>query len=589
LTTTSEAGAAAEVLEARRARLESLLQVASRQWSLALGFGEADRVGGDRIAMQLDPGEAITAPYLALKGGALHLLGHHLADSAAALAAAVAEEERGKPHFVALWHALEDARLENGMERRWPGMARAFEARFVPALPGSLLRLAPLFQQVEIGLYWMGKGRSLEALKEAVVATLRGCASWIAEAAQSEGAEASLAAMRAIYPEVAGLLRGAPRRGPRRALEESASEAGAGGQPPRPGPEHEGDPGAPEIELSDDLATVGVLGRRREMPEWYRPGSAPWFERGLGEKKIHPSVRRPDEQTIVRADPGDLRAYLALWREVQREVGRLEDRLIQLLREETYLRYGGQFRSGKLHTAKLWKQRLGVYRLFERPVRAGRSIAFSVLVDESASMKGQEKFRLAAKTAILLGETLDHLDVPLEIIGYTTAEYEARAAMALGLTPAYEYRTMRCSALQHRIYKTFNEPYRAVRARLSEIQPRHNNWDEESVIFASRRLRARREQSKVLLVISDGQPNGDAEHLVRAVAEAERSGCKVVGLGIGADFVRRIYRNAIVVEGFRPMGEELLRLLARELRGGGQAAAGSRIGNGPLAGWRASE
>jgi cobaltochelatase CobT len=266
----------------------------------------------------------------------------------------------------------------------------------------------------------------------------------------------------------------------------------------------------------------------------------------------------------------------------------LEDRLIQLMREETYLRFGGQFRSGKLHTAKLWKQRLGVYRLFERPVRAERSIAFSVLVDESASMKGQEKFRLAAKTAILLGETLDHLDVPLEIIGYSTAEYEARAAMALGLTPAYEYRTMRCSALEHRIYKAFDEPYRAARARLSEIQPRHNNWDEESVIFASRRLRARREQTKVLLVISDGQPNGDAEHLVRALAEAERSGCKVVGLGIGADFVRRIYRNAIVVEGFRQTGEELLRLLARELRGGGQARAGSQIGDRPLAGWRAS-
>ncbi len=603
MTTTSEAAAADEVLEARRARLESLLQIASRQWSLQLGFGEADRVGGGRIAMRVRPGEAMAASYLALKGGALHLLGHHLAGGEAALAAAVGEEESGKPHFVALWHALEDARLENGMERRWPGMARAFEARFLPALPGSLLRVAPLFQQVEIGLYWMGKGRSLEGLKETVVAELRECASWIAEAAQAEGAEASLAAMRAIYPEVAGLLRGAPRRGSRRALEDSSSEAGEGSQPPWPAQTDEGDRGAPEIELSDDLASVGVLGRRRELPEWYRPGSAPWFERGLGEKKIHPSARRPDEQTIVRPDPGDLRAYLTLWREVHREVGRLEDRLIHLLREETYLRYGGRFRSGKLHTAKLWKQRLGVYRLFERPVRAGRSIAFSVLVDESASMKGQEKSRLAAKAAILLGETLDHLDVPLEIIGYTTSEYEARAAMALGLTPAYEYRTMRCSALQHRIYKTFDEPYRAARARLSQIQPRHNNWDEESVLFASRRLRARREQTKVLLVISDGQPNGDADYLAQALTAAERSGCKVVGLGIGADFVGRIYRNAIVVESFRQMGEELLRLLARELRGGGHAlasraaasdwpgpaqgpqGAGSRSGGGPLVGW----
>jgi len=29
-----------------------------------------------------------------------------------------------------------------------------------------------------------------------------------------------------------------------------------------------------------------------ELPEWYRPGSAPWFERGLGEKRVS-SERRP--------------------------------------------------------------------------------------------------------------------------------------------------------------------------------------------------------------------------------------------------------------------------------------------------------
>ena len=571
MTTTSDAGLPAEILEARRVRLETLLQVASREFDLKLALGEVDRVGGGRIAMRFDAREAMAASYLALKGGGLHLLGHYLSESEAALAAALTEEEGGRPHFVALWHALEDARLENGMLRRWPGMGRAFEARLLPALGASLLRLAPLSQQLEIGIYSMGRGRPTENLRDVVLAALRKSASWIAEGAQSDRPEGSLAAMRAIYPEVAGLLRGAGRRGRRRATDDPSADTLPERRPARPAQDPPTEGGAPEIDIGDDLASASLLGRRREFPDWYRPGSAPWFERGLGEKKIHPSVLRTDAQTVVRPAPGDLRAYLALRREVQREVGHLEARLVNLLREETYLRFGGQYRSGKLHTAKLWKQRLGVYRLFERPVQGGRSTAFSVLIDESASMKGQEKYRLAAKTAILLGETLDHLEAPLEIIGYTTSEYEARAAMTLGLTPAYEYRTMRCSALEHRIYKTFDEPYRMVRARLSEIQPRHNNWDEESVLFASRRLRARRERTKVLLVISDGQPNGDSDHLIGALADAERSGCKVIGVGIGADFVRQIYGNAIVVEDLRQMGEELLRLLARELVGGSRA------------------
>jgi hypothetical protein len=147
-----------------------------------------------------------------------------------------------------------------------------------------------------------------------------------------------------------------------------------------------------------------------------------------------------------------------------------------------------------------------------------RAAAFSLLVDESASMKGQEKFKVATKAAVLLGETLELLDVPLEIIGYSTADFEARAAMQLGLTPAHEYRHMRCSRLEHRIYKRFSEPYASAHLRLTGIQPRCNNWDEEHLMFAFQRLQERQEPRKLMVVISDGQPNGDADNLIHTVA-----------------------------------------------------------------------
>jgi cobalamin biosynthesis protein CobT len=80
----------------------------------------------------------------------------------------------------------------------------------------------------------------------------------------------------------------------------------------------------------------------------------------------------------------------------------------------------------------------------------------------------------------------------------------------------------------------------------------------------------------VLIVISDGQPNGDAEHLIRTVADVEGLGCRIIGIGIGigADFVRQIYRNAIVVSDFRQLAEELMAVLARELGRGVRAPAG---------------
>jgi len=315
------------------------------------------------------------------------------------------------------------------------------------------------------------------------------------------------------------------------------------------------------------------------MAGWYRPGSAPWFERGLGEKKIHPSALRADAETIIIPPRGDAVAYREMWTDVQRDAGYLMVRLVRLLEEETYLRYGGRFRSGKVEMNRLWKQRLSDYRLFQRRVEGGRRrLALSVLVDESASMQGREKHRLATKAAILLGECLSRLEIPLEIIGFSTADFEAREAMRLGLTPAHEHRTTRCSSLEHRIYKAFHEPYRFVRTRLTGIQPRCNNWDEEHLLFAYRRLRLRRESDRLILVISDGQPNGDADHLIRTVSHLEKEGCRVVGVGMGEDFVRRIYRDAVVVSDVREMGQALLGVIGAELglrgRMGAPVAAG---------------
>jgi cobalamin biosynthesis protein CobT len=190
-------------------------------------------------------------------------------------------------------------------------------------------------------------------------------------------------------------------------------------------------------------------------------------------------------------------------------------------------------------------------------------------------MQGGDKLRLATKAAILIGETLDLMGLPLEILGFTTAEYEAKAAMKLGLRPAHAYRTTRCSPLEHRIYKRFDEPYPIVRRRLTGIEPRHNNWDEEHLLFAFRRLQTRRERSKVMIVISDGQPNGDANHLIATVTALEAQGCKVIGVGIGADFVRQVYRKALVVDGFRRLAEELLGVLAAELGRADRAASGA--------------
>ncbi len=561
------------VVEMRRRRLEKVLQAAAHDFDLHLDFGNRDGFGEGTIILKANPGEVATIHYPRLKGRALHLLGHHLSDSQP-WAEAARREENTKPHFSALWHALEDARIENAVIGRWPGAAKSFAANLLPNLGGSLLTLMSAADQLELGLYLEGRGYHGARFSPRIRAVLDDWYAEIAHAAQADSARASFTAMQRIYPTLVPLLR-LGRRPQEKALPsepgEESQDIQESKQPP-PGtipPE-----GAPDFVESDELFSIGVMGSRREFPEWFRPGSAPWFERGLGEKQIHPSAVRTDRQTIVEPPKGDDSTYRQMRAEIQREVGFLTSRLTNLIREEVYLRYGGNYRSGKLNMARLWKQRLGNYRLFQRPTSGGsRAVAFTLLIDESASMKGHGKCQMAAKAALLLGETLDLLGAPLEIIGFTTAEFEARAAMRLGLTPAHQYRTMRCSPLEHRIYKRFSEPYAAARLRLTGIQPRCNNWDEEHLLFAYQRIRERPEVKKVILVISDGQPNGDANHLIRTVERIERLGVKIIGIGIGADFVRQIYPNAIVVSDFRQMAEELLLILEREFKPGANGSA----------------
>ncbi|HET7009682.1 MAG TPA: hypothetical protein VFI11_02810 [Anaerolineales bacterium] len=562
MTTTSDTSAQGEDLSPQRERLEKLLQITSRAYDLSLAFGPEDRLGDRSIVIGLGD-EAKNAGYPFLKGLALHLLGHYLSDLREAHDRARELERAGRPGLVRMWHALEDARLENRMLERWPGMHKSFAARLPPNLGGSLLGKGPVARQVDMGLYLAGRGITGARLSPPVRQALDDVSAEIRKGAAGQDARASLEAVERIYPRLARLLAGASARGGKM---HSAGEVEQLGEAETSGVRPSGAEGPPQIDIQDGLVAVKPLGLRRELPEWYRPGSAPWFEQGLGAKEIHPSARRSDRQTIVAVPRGESPEYQALWREVQGEAGRLIAHLVRRLEEETYLRYAGRYRSGKLEMNRLWKQRRGDYRLFQRREHGGRSeAAFTILVDESASMQGEDKIRTATKAAILLGEALSRLRVPFEIIGFSTADFEARRAMELGLTPAHAYRTTRCTALEHRIYKSFDESYEFVRTRLAGIRPRCNNWDEEHLLFAFRRLQPRREAVKVILVVSDGQPNGDADHLIRTVAAVENQGCRVVGIGIGADFVERIYPKALVVSDFRQMAEPLVDLLAAEM------------------------
>ncbi|MEK6712424.1 MAG: hypothetical protein AABZ64_17790, partial [Nitrospinota bacterium] len=296
--------------------------------------------------------------------------------------------------------------------------------------------------------------------------------------------------------------------------------------------------------------------------------ASPWFELEGHKKEVHPTAELPDERTIVIPPEGKPEEYQAVVQNAASQIKVLVWKLMQIIHERTYTRYSGAHRSGKLNTPKLWKQRLGKYRLFHRRESPERlDVCFTLLVDESGSMNRESKYLAAREATIFFAEVLDRLKVPFEVIGYSTESSEAAMAAALGHIPAFKFRHMRHSPLQHRVYKAFDEDFLPIKHRLVNIYPRFNNWDEEHLLFAYRRLVRRSEREKIIIITSDGQPNGDASHLIETVGRLGKLGIRVVGVGVVDPFVEQIYPNHIVVRHLPQLTEELVRILRRELLG----------------------
>jgi hypothetical protein len=581
------------VLEARRQRLERLAQIVTRDYNLKLEHGDDAPIFSEKVIVKAP--DLLTESELLeyQKGCTLHQCCHFVGDTFSADEKIPVDT---KDYFCYFWHALEDARVENGLLAERPGIEKHLVAYrqaefqkkrkgFTPTTPtsqplpgragGEANKLAhELTQafpsvpaQIRMGLYLAGRGYPLDWLAPNVQQLLEALASPIHRAATARTAEECADIFQKIYPlleRFAGPLKEPQEPRPDQDKEEEEVIEQRVSEEAKP----------KYLQLTDDEAlrpdgvdpTLENVVRMSILSEFDNPGTAPWFEMGNYGKNIHTTAIRRDWQTIVIPPKGSDEEYEALAEAGKKELSFLLGKLTALLREKEYVRFEGKYSTGKLNRAKVWQFKAGEYQLFQKIVQpTHKSAAFSLLVDESASMNTEDKIAPARQATIVFAEVLNRLRVPFEIIGFSTEDYEAKTAMRLGLSPAHKYRFHRCSPLQHMLYKSFDEQYMYVKTRLLSMRPRFNNWDEEHLAFAFRRIVTRRELDKVIVILSDGQPNGDARNLVVAAKEMEKAGCKIIAVGLGENFVERVYRNYIVVENLSQLSFQLVKLLEQEL------------------------
>ncbi|MFT4064383.1 cobaltochelatase CobT-related protein [Paraburkholderia sp.] len=228
-------------------------------------------------------------------------------------------------------------------------------------------------------------------------------------------------------------------------------------------------------------------------------------------------------------------------------------------------------RSGRIHAGNLSRLAVGDSRVFRKKHEStSKDVAVELVIDMSGSMSG-EKIHTAAKAGYALASVLDRLNIKSECICFTTGEVPDWGAIEKDAKKLGREFT-RVESLYMPILKSFNERMQSTEVRnrfawLPHCSTLRNNVDGECVEIAARRLLARREAGKIMIVLSDGQPafhggyHEGRKHLKETVQKIEASGVRVVGIGIQSDATRGYYHRHMQINNVSELPSRVMKEL----------------------------
>ncbi|MEO1276359.1 MAG: cobaltochelatase subunit CobT, partial [Pseudomonadota bacterium] len=219
-----------------------------------------------------------------------------------------------------------------------------------------------------------------------------------------------------------------------------------------------------------------------------------------------------------------------------------------------------------------------------------RDTVVTLLLDNSGSMRGRP-ISIAAICADVLARTLERCQVKCEILGFTTRAWKGGQARERWLAEGRAPLPGRLNDLRHIVYKSADAPWRRARPNLGLMMKEgllKENIDGEALEWAHRRMLARPEARRVMMVISDGAPVDDStlsvnpanileKHLRDVIAMIEkRSAVELIAIGIGHD-VTRYYERAVTITDVEQLAgaitEQLAALFEQDTRRRGRKAA----------------
>ncbi len=199
----------------------------------------------------------------------------------------------------------------------------------------------------------------------------------------------------------------------------------------------------------------------------------------------------------------------------------------------------------------------------------------TLLIDNSGSMRGRP-ITIAAICADILSRTLERCSVKVEILGFTTKNWKGGQSREAWNKKGKPKIPGRLNDLRHIIYKGADTHWRQSKNNLGLMLKEgllKENIDGEAISWAFNRLKKRKEERKILMVISDGAPVDDStlsvnsgdfleKHLKKMVRFIEdKTDIEILAIGIGHD-VSRYYNRAIKITDVNELGDVMISQLS---------------------------
>ena len=336
--------------------------------------------------------------------------------------------------------------------------------------------------------------------------------------------------------------------------------------------EDETEEGEEEGAAADGDDRPGGPTQRREVPQVDDPSAYKAFIRQFDEVIEAEDLCDADELTRLRQQLDHQLSHL------QGVVSKLANRLQRRLLAQQQRAWEFDLEEGLLDVARLARVVANpTHSLSYKREREAdfRDTVVSLLIDNSGSMRGRP-ITVAAMCSDILARTLERCGVKVEILGFTTRAWKGGQSRERWVQEGKPRNPGRLNDLRHVVYKAADEPWRRARKNLGLMLREgllKENIDGEALEWAYKRLIARSEHRRILMVISDGAPVDDStlsvnpgnyleRHLRKVIGEIEgRELIELIAIGIGHD-VTRYYRRAVTIVDAEELGGTMMKKLA---------------------------